>query len=57
MGLQPTSAVDRRKRLPLALAAESRYVGPPEDEAAGHMPAPPPRLPAPLHLVVAVNQW
>ncbi len=27
MGLQPTSAVGRRKRLPLALAAESRYVG------------------------------
>ncbi len=26
-GLQPTSAVGRRKRLPLALAAESRYVG------------------------------
>ena len=27
MGLQPTSAVGRRKRLPLALAAESPYVG------------------------------
>lgn len=34
MGLQPTSAVGRRKRLPLALAANSRYVGQTGDQTS-----------------------